>query len=36
MKRTIIITSIIVAVAIIAMIVISKLAGKKDTECSVY
>lgn len=31
MKRTIIITSIIVTVAIIAMIVISKLAAKKDT-----
>ncbi len=30
MKRTIIITSIIVAVAIIAMIVISKLGGKDD------
>ncbi len=30
MKRTIIITAIIVAVAIIAMIVISKLSGKKD------
>lgn len=30
MKRTIIITSIIVAVAVIAMIVISKLSGKED------
>ncbi|MCK7532906.1 MAG: hypothetical protein MZV63_18640 [Marinilabiliales bacterium] len=30
MKRTIIITSIVVAVAIIAMIVISKLSGKED------
>ena len=30
MKRTIIITSIIVALAVIAMIVISKLSGKED------